>query len=245
MTRQLSVGCEFVHRSAFDIAAVFQVEPVADQKADQVEAEWTMDPEGPTRTYRDLYGNVCRRLVIPAGRSVITYRATMTVPDAVEDADEDAPELPADQLPDETLIFTLPSRYCLPDVLGGEAWSRFGALPPGYRRVQAICDYVNGHLKFSYGELERPGSYGAGGCACVRVRGVSGLHPSGRSRCAGALNIPARYVFGYLGGDRSPAARRADGLCGLDGGLPRRPLVDLRPAQQRPAQGSGTDRARP
>ena len=195
MTRQLSVGCEFVHRSAFDIAAVFQVEPVADQKADQVEAEWTMDPEGPTRTYGDLYGNVCRRLVIPAGRSVITYRATMTVPDAVEDADEDAPELPADQLPDETLIFTLPSRYCLPDVLGGEAWSRFGALPPGYRRVQAICDYVNGHLKFSYGSSNTRST-------------AADVHASGYGVCRDfthlavslcrALNIPARYVFGYL-----------------------------------------------
>jgi transglutaminase-like putative cysteine protease len=195
VTRRLTVGCEFVHRSAFDIAAVFQVEPLPDQKADQVEAEWAMDPEGPTRTYRDLYGNVCRRLVIPAGRSVISYRATMTVPDAVEDADEEAPELPADQLPDETLIFTLPSRYCLPDVLGGEAWSRVGALPPGYRRVQAICDYVNGHLKFSYGSSNSRST-------------AADVHASGYGVCRDfthlavslcrALNLPARYVFGYL-----------------------------------------------
>ena len=195
MTRRLSVGCEFIHRSAFDVAAVFQVEPVADQEAELVEAEWAMDPNGPTRTYRDLYGNPCRRLVIPAGRSVVSYRATMVVPDAVEDADEDAPELPPDELPDEVLLFTLPSRYCLPDVLGAEAWSRFGALPPGYRRVQAICDYVNGHLTFSYG-TSNPRSTAAD------------VHASGYGVCRDfthlavslcrALNIPARYVFGYL-----------------------------------------------
>ena len=195
MTRRLAVGCEFVHQSAFDVAAVFQVEPLADQKADQVEAHWAMDPDGPMRTYRDLYGNVCRRLTIPAGRSLITYRATMTVPDAVEDVDENAPELPADQLPDEVLIFTLPSRYCLPDVLGGEAWSRFGPLAPGYRRVQAICDYVNGHLKFSYGTSNSRST-------------AADVHASGYGVCRDfthlavslcrALNIPARYVFGYL-----------------------------------------------
>ena len=195
MTRRLSVGCEFVHQSAFDVATVFQVEPVVEQEAELVEAEWKMDPDVPTRTYRDLYGNICRRLVIPAGRSVISYRATMIVPDAVEDADEDAPELPADQLPDEVLIFTLPSRYCLPDVLGGEAWSRFGTLAPGYRRVQAICDYVNGHLKFSYGTSDSRST-------------AADVHASGYGVCRDfthlavslcrALNIPARYVFGYL-----------------------------------------------
>jgi transglutaminase-like putative cysteine protease len=195
VSRRLSIGCEFVHRSAFDVAAVFQVEPVADQKAEQVEADWAIDPDSPTRIYRDLYGNLCRRLIIPAGRSVITYRATMMVPDAVEDVDEDARELPADQLPDEVLIFTLPSRYCLPDVLGGEAWSRFGALPPGYQRVQAICDYVNGHLKFSYGSSNSRST-------------AADVHASGYGVCRDfthlavslcrALNIPARYVFGYL-----------------------------------------------
>ena len=242
VTRRLAVGCEFVHRSSFDVAAVFQVEPVADQQADQVEAHWAMDPEGPTRTYRDLYGNLCRRLVIPAGRSVITYHATMVVPDALDDADEDAPELPADQLPDDVLIFTLPSRYCLPDVLGGEAWSRFGALPPGYRRVQAICDYVNGHLKFSYGTSNSRST-------------AADVHASGYGVCRDfthlavslcrALNIPARYVFGYLPEIEVPTARRADGLCRLDGGLSGRSLVDLRPAQQRAAQGPGADRAWP
>ncbi len=195
MSRRLAVGCDFVHRSSFDVAAVFQVEPVADQQAEVVEAEWSMQPDQPTRTYSDLYGNPCRRVSIPSGRSVISYRATVHVPDAVEDADEDAPELPADQLPDDTLIFTLPSRYCLPDVLGREAWSRFGTLAPGYRRVQAICDYVHGHLTFSYGS-STPQSTAAD------------VHVSGYGVCRDythlavsfcrALNIPARYVFGYL-----------------------------------------------
>jgi transglutaminase-like putative cysteine protease len=117
------------------------------------------------------------------------------VPDAVEDADEDAPELPADQLPDETLIFTLPSRYCLPDVLGREAWNRFGTLPPGYRRVQAICDHVHDHLTFRYGSstplTTAADVYAAGKGVCRDFAHLA------LSFCR-ALNIPARYVFGYL-----------------------------------------------
>jgi transglutaminase-like putative cysteine protease len=91
-------------------------------------------------------------LTVPAGRSVINYRATVIAPDAVEDVDEEAPELTADQLPDEALIYILPSRFCLPDVLGAES---LGALrrhaTTGYGRVQAICDYVHDHLRFQYG----------------------------------------------------------------------------------------------
>ena len=195
MTLQVSIGCDFVHQSRFNVSTVFQVEPLRDQPAELVEENWTMDPPGQSRTYADLYGNPCRRLTIPAGRSQISYRATLNVPDAVEDADEDAPELLPDQLPDEVLIFTLPSRYCLPDVLGGEAWSRFGAMAPGYRRVQAICDYVNNHLKFSYGTSNSRTT-------------AADVHESGYGVCRDfthlavslcrALNIPARYVFGYL-----------------------------------------------
>ena len=194
-TRTLRIGCEFVHQSRFDVASVFQVEPLSDQDAELVEARWSFEPDTESRTYRDLYGNPCRRLTIAAGRSMVSYSATMIVPDAVEDADEDAPELAPDKLPDEALIFTLPSRYALPDVLGKEAWNRFGSLKPGYTRVQAICDYVNSHLTFQYG-------------ASNARTTAADVHESGYGVCRDfthlavslcrALNIPARYVFGYL-----------------------------------------------
>jgi transglutaminase-like putative cysteine protease len=195
VTRQLRIGCEFVHQSAYSVSSVFQVEPLADQQAEIVDATWTMEPDTPTHVYRDIYGNPCRRLTITAGRSVIAYRATANVPDAVEDADEDAAELFPEELPDDVLIYTLPSRYCLPDVLGAEAWSRFGSLPRGYGRVRAICDYVNGYLKFSYGTSNARST-------------AADVHASGYGVCRDfthlavsfcrALNIPARYVFGYL-----------------------------------------------
>jgi len=195
VTRRLTVGCEFVHQSATDIAAVLQIEPLVDQKVDVMEARWSLDPDSSTRSYADLYGNPCRRLIIPAGRSVINYRATVVVPDAVEDVDEKVAELAPDQLPDETLIYTLPSRFCLPDVLGAEAWDRFGSAPPGYQRVQSICDYVHGHLDFEYGASNpwttAADAYSTGYGVCRDFTHLA------ISFCR-ALNIPARYVFGYL-----------------------------------------------
>ena len=131
----------------------------------------------------------------PAGRSRFCYGAVATVPDAAEDADDDAPENPPDKLPDDTLLYTLPSRYCLPDLLGDEAWSRFGGLAPGYRRVQGICDYVNGHVTFAYGSTTATSTamdvFTAGRGVCRDFTHLA------ISFCR-ALNIPARYVFGYL-----------------------------------------------
>ena len=45
-----------------------------------------------------------------------------------------------------------------------------------------------------------------------------------------ALSIPARYAFGYLPDIGVPPSGHADRLLRVDGGLPRRPVVDLRSA---------------
>lgn len=68
-SRRVLVGCEFVHEARFDTAAVFQVEPLIDQPVQVSERRWSCEPEQPSRVYADLYGNPCRRLTIPAGRS--------------------------------------------------------------------------------------------------------------------------------------------------------------------------------
>jgi len=193
--RRLQVGCDFVHSSQVEVPTVCLVEPLGDQQAEVLDSSWSLEPEAAARGYRDLYGNNFQRLILPAGRSVISYRATVRVPDATEDADPEAPELPPEQLPDELLLYTLPSRYCLPDVLGQEAWTRFGGGAPGYGRVQAICDYVHDHLTFSYG-------------ASNAWTTAADVHQSRYGVCRDfthlavsfcrALNIPARYVFGYL-----------------------------------------------
>ncbi len=193
--RRVRVGCEFVHVAAVGTPTIFQVAPRDDGLITLALQEWSTEPRLRMRRYTDLYGNPCTRVVLPAGRSVLCYDAVVLVPDATEDADEYAPELPPDQLPDEVLVYTLPSRYCLPDVLGDEAWSRFGATAPGYARVQAICDHVHGHLTFNYGSsgpwstAVDVNTSGFGVCRDFTHLAISFCR---------ALNIPARYVFGYL-----------------------------------------------
>ena len=54
------------------------------------------------------------------------------------------------QLPEETLVFLLGSRYCETDMMSQMAWDLFSKGPPGWSRVQAICDFVHQHIKFGY-----------------------------------------------------------------------------------------------
>jgi transglutaminase-like putative cysteine protease len=194
-TRKLSVGCDFTYEAVIETPAIFQVQPGISSVYTKLHETWTSTPEMQLRSYLDLYGNPCTRLVLPAGRSTFSYRADIEVPDATEAADETAPEILPDDLPDDVLIYTLPSRYCLPDVLGGEAWALFGHLPPGYTRVQAICDHVNSHLTFQYGSSNRYTT--AADVYNARLGVCRDFTHLAISFCR-ALNIPARYVFGYL-----------------------------------------------
>jgi transglutaminase-like putative cysteine protease len=194
-TRRVQVGCEFVYEAEVDTPAVFQVQPRDESPVSLARQEWSVPPTIHQRGYADLYANPCQRLILPAGRSTIRYDAVALVPDATEEVDPDAPELAPDDLPDDVLLYTLPSRYCLPDVLGDQAWSRFGQTLPGYGRVQAICDHVNGYLTFQYGSSSPLSTaadvYSSGYGVCRDYTHLA------ISFCR-ALNIPARYVFGYL-----------------------------------------------
>jgi len=200
--RSVRVGCEFAYVAEIATPAVFQVEPLDAEPVRLARREWSTQPEQPIRRYTDLYGNPCARIILPAGRSTLRFDALALVPDAVEDADEEAPQLPPESLPDDVLIYTLPSRYCLPDVLGDEAWSRFGAMPAGYRRVEAICEHVHGHLTFQYGSS---GSWSTAVDVNASRFGVCRDFTHLAISFCRALNIPARYVFGYLPDMDTPA----------------------------------------
>lgn len=193
--RTLHVGCEFEFESAADTPAVFVVQPSHDSGATGLTESWQLTPQLRHHGYLDLYGNRCERMTLPAGVCTIRFDATVVVPDATERVDTAAREVAIAELPDNVLIYTLASRYVLPDVLGDDAWRLFGDVTSGYARVQEICDFVNGHLRFSYGTSSPTTT-----AADVFAAGVGVCRDFSHlaiTFCR-ALNIPARYVFGYL-----------------------------------------------
>src|ERR1700704_3937391 len=73
------------------------------------------EPNVPIRFYRDGFGNVCGRLVTPAGGVTLHGSALVRdsgLPDAVVPT---AQQIPIDQLPDQVLQYLMASRYCETD----------------------------------------------------------------------------------------------------------------------------------
>ncbi|MDM0078277.1 transglutaminase family protein [Variovorax sp. J2P1-59] len=168
----------------------------ADIQAGEV---FTITPPLRTDHYTDAFSNHCARVEVPLGVSKVRLRNEAVVfdtgwPDPVTPA---AMEHAPANLPVETLQFLLPSRYCEVDSeLLQFAWTMFGGVPPGWQRVQAICDFVHRHLRFDYQSARATRTALEGFRERVGVcRDFTHLAIT-LCRC---MNIPARYVTGYLG----------------------------------------------
>ena len=156
----------------------------------------------PLQVYTDGFGNTCTRLELPVGPTRITADAMIEDSGAPEPTALTAREHPVRELPFEVLQFLLSSRYCDTEVLMAEAWRLFGHLPPGWNRVQAICDFVHQHVAFDY-RFARP----------TRTASETYFERQGVCRdfahlaiaLCRCLNIPARYCTGYLGDIGVPA----------------------------------------
>ena len=108
----------------------------------------------------------------------------------------DAREVPVEMLPHYLLGFLLGSRYCETDRLGQVAWDLFGGVKPGWTRVQAVCDFVHNHLTFGYPHARATRTALE---AYEEKKGVCRDFAHLMIALCRCLNIPARYVNGYLG----------------------------------------------
>ena len=153
-------------------------------------------PDLPMRAYLDQFGNLVTRVDVPAG--LVTFSNRFTISDSGE-PDETPPDTeltPVVRLPDDVLIYLLSSRYCDSDNLSDFAWSMFGGISGGLRRVRAICDFVHGKIRFNYADARPTRSAsesmreGVGVCRDYAHLALA------LCRC---MNVPARYCAGYMG----------------------------------------------
>jgi transglutaminase-like putative cysteine protease len=156
----------------------------------------TTTPSVPITGYRDLFGNWCNRILAPPGQIQLTSRGLVRDTGQLDAVVPSAPQHAVEDLPEEALVFLLGSRYCETDLLSQVAWNLFQATPPGWARVQAICDYVHNHITFGYEHARvtktafEAFSERTGVCRDFTHLAVT------LCRC---MNIPARYCTGYLG----------------------------------------------
>ena len=190
---RVRIGCEFEYEAAERTPSLWQVRPRPDGDHCIVTEAW--EPPAPARIYLDAFGNACDRLTLPTGRSVLRYDAVVEVPATADSTDEAAAQAAIEDLPDEAFVYLLPSRFCWPDVLHDAAWALFDAVKPGWPRVQAVCDWVHREIRYEVGaSTALTTAYDVWQSRLGVCRDLTQL---GITLCR-ALNVPARYVAGYL-----------------------------------------------
>ena len=144
--------------------------------------------------YTDNFGNLCQRVMIPPGKFEVHSSCRAHASDEIA-VDPGAEFVPVQILPESTLEFLLPSRYCQSDMLHELAGSIVGGRPPGYPQVAAIEQWLRDQMKYVRGSSDA--STSAIDTAKAK-EGVCRDYAHLGIALTRSLNIPARMVVGYL-----------------------------------------------
>lgn len=155
-----------------------------------------VEPSVPVHGYVDGFGNQAARLLAPAGNLRLFYNNLIEDSGRPDIVNPEARQHPVQELPDEALPFLMDSRYCEAELLADDAWKLFGGAPPGWARVQAVCDWVQAHVTFGY---EHARATRTAVDVFQERKGVCRDFTHLAVTFCRALNIPARYCNGYLG----------------------------------------------
>ena len=197
---RFEVACRLQYQVEAPNTFVFNF-AVADSPCQRIDSEQLLiAPELAVDELRHIEGSRHMRLHAPAGELALDYRAEGQLTPIFSPA-ADLVEVPPAELPFSTVHYIYPSRYCPSDRLLNFASREFGAIEPGYARVQAISDWIRANIEYVFGFSD---AHTAANDTLVSRRGVCrDFAHLGIALCR-ALNIPARFVAGYAQGLQPP-----------------------------------------
>lgn len=155
---------------------------------------YQLTPSVPAFEFTDMYGNLCQRLVAPAGSFHILTEADVEIADD-NDRAPGAPFIEVQNLPDDVLSYLLPSRYCESERCNSLAGQITQGALLGYDQVAAIEQWLRNTIAYRPGSVDRPISametyqQGYGVCRDLAHLGIT---------LCRSLSIPARMVVGCL-----------------------------------------------
>ena len=191
---RVHVGCDVVYDVEHPTPMLFVVQARDDGEQRVLHTTQVIEPMVPTEYVYDSYGNTIWRLVAPVGTLHLRYDALLAVPSPPDPTLPDLAKTPVDALPGEIISYLWPTRYCPSDRMIETAWRLFGDIAGGWAQVQAICDWMHANIEYGAGSTSTTDS--------VEVyetrRGVCRDFAHLAITFCRALNIPARYVCGYL-----------------------------------------------
>jgi len=191
---RLNAGCEITFEATAPTPFVLMLRPRSGYGQWVAQEAYQLEPSVPAVEYVDNYGNLCQRLVAPAGHFRVHADASVETADQIDVA-PGTPFTPVQELPDSILQFLLPSRYCQSDRLGEQAQQITAGATPGYDQVEAIRAWIHTNVEYRYGasnastDALETWNQKVGVCRDFAHLGVA---------LCRSLSIPARVVVGYL-----------------------------------------------
>ena len=194
----ISFGYDISLRLEVETAVLFCLRVHPSRRKDLVSGEkFRISPKGPFEEYTDGYGNRCGRVQCKPGVVRFVNRGIIRDSGMLDAFAPHAFQEEIFRLPSESLVYLLPSRYCeIDSELSDFAWANFAAAPAGWARVQRICDFVHGHIQFDY--MKARSNRTALEAFRERVGVCRDFTHLAIALCR-CMNVPARYVTGYLG----------------------------------------------
>ncbi len=194
---QITAGYDIVYECPGPTPMILLLSPHPSRDQDlSAPHEIVFDPPIASEQYVDGFGNVCTRILAPEGRLSIGCRMDVTDTGLPDRLAPEARQHLVEELPADTLVYLLGSRYCDTDRMSDRAWTLFGNGPRGWTLVQAICDYAHNHIVFNYQHAD---STRTASDAERDRRGVCRDYAHLAITLCRCMNIPARYCTGFLG----------------------------------------------
>jgi transglutaminase-like putative cysteine protease len=195
MIVRLGYDIQFDLAAPVAMVALLNVHP--SRVADLLEPdELLVEPAVQIDSFIDSFGNRCTRFLAQTGSLRLSNSTLISDSGLPDEINPDAREIPVQDLPHDVIRYLYNSRYCEVDRFSVIALELFGAIPPGWSRVQAICDWIHSRVTFGY-QYARP-TKTALDVYTERFGVCRDFQHLAVTMCR-ALNIPARYVTGYLG----------------------------------------------
>jgi len=190
----LRTACSIEVTSPVETPFILMLRPRSGEQQWVAREEYVLSPSVPAIEFTDQFGNLCQRLVAPAGDFSISTSSDIEAADET-DAAPGAPFVEVQHLPNGTLPFLLPSRYCEADRFTDLAGSIGSTAAPGYDQCAAIVKYIQETVQYVPGAGQQAISAAEVNQQSQAVcRDMAHL---GIALCR-ALSIPARMVVGYL-----------------------------------------------
>ena len=240
----IRVGSEivFTYPAPTPVVLMLYMHPVRSPTIRRLE-HLQVRPATPIQEYFDAFGNRCGRAVVPAGQVVFRNDAVVEDCGLPDLQVPNAPQIPVQNLPYDTLRFLLASRYCEVDSeLKDIAWGLFGHATPGWPRSAGDL-----RLRSCAHSLRLP----AGPAESDRIeayRERTGVCRDFTHLGDHVLPLPQHsgpILHRLFGRHRRAGGAVSDGLQRLVRGVSRRTMVCVRPAQPHPADRPGVDGPRP